>query len=160
MNMKNQFAFETAKGLRARMVERIQNLEPFKRIALESVGLLLILGTVYSFYLRALWSVPTCREVVINLGYSLVLLKFLAFTGWPFALVAFLDETWSSQNAGRVFLTAFITTNTFWMHKYHHQFCPFSFAFEIFPYVFSAAVGHAIGAWRQTRRSPAEDFTF
>ena len=148
MNIKSHFDFETATGLRGRITERIQSIEPLRRKALESLGLLMILGIIYSVYLRELWSVPVCRDVALDFSYLLVLLKFLVLTGWPFALMAFLDETWSSKDAGRVFLAAFITTNAFWMHKYHHRFCPFSFAFEIFPYVFSASVAHAIGAWR------------
>jgi hypothetical protein len=110
--------------------------------------LFVILGTIYSFYLQKLWSVPACADVVIDVSYGLVLLKFIVLTGWPFALLPFLDETWTSKDAGRVFLVAFVTTNVFWMHKYHHNFCPFSFAFEVFPYVFSAIVGNATGTFR------------
>ena len=75
-----------------------------------------------------------------------MLLQFLVLTGWTCALLAFLDDTWRSKDAGGIFLAAFLATNAYWMHKYHHSFCPYSFAFEIFPYVFSASVGHAIGA--------------
>ncbi len=140
------------------MAERLQSLEALRRKVLESVVLFLVLATIYSVYLKALWSIPACRYIDLDFAYLLVLLKFLALTGWPFALVAFLDNTWSSKDAGRVFLAAFITTNAFWMHHYHHSFCPFSFAFEIFPYVFSAVVGHALGAWRLTSRTTTESY--
>lgn len=146
MNINIQSAFGAAIGLRARIVGRLQNVDPLRRKLLQSAAMLVVLGTIYSVYLQALWSIPECRVIVLNLAYLLVLLKFVALTGWPFALMAFLDETWSSKDAGLVFLAAFISTNTFWMHKYHHAFCPYAFAFEIFPYVFSATVGQAIGS--------------
>jgi hypothetical protein len=146
MNAKVQDAFASAIGLRSRMVDRIQEVEPWRRKVVESVGLLLVLGIIYSVYLKALWSIPVCRVVELDAAYLLVLLKFLMLTGWPFALLAFLDDSWRSKDAGRIFLAAFLTANAYWMHKYHHSFCQYSFAFEIFPYVFSALVGHAIGA--------------
>ncbi len=157
MNLRIQPAFGAAIGLRARIAERIQNIEPLQRKVLESLGLLLILGIIYSVYLQELWSIPVCREVALDFAYLMVLLKFLVLTGWPFVLLACLDDTWSSKDAGRVFLAAFLATNAYWMHKYHHSFCPYSFAFEIFPYVFSASVGHAIGARTQSFRRPVED---
>ena len=126
---------------------------------LESVSLALVLVIIYSVYLKALWSIPVCRDVVLDFSYLLVLLKFLALTGWPFALLAFLDDTWTSKDAGRVFFVAFVSTNWFWMHHYHHAFCPYAFAFEIFPYVFSAVVGHAIGAWAQRPQVTMEKYS-
>jgi hypothetical protein len=163
MNAKIQSAFETATDLRARIADRLQSMDPLPRKTFESLALFVILGTIYSVYLQALWSIPICRNVSLDFAYVLVLLKFLVLTGWPFALMALLDETWASNDAGRVFLATFITTNAFWMHKYSHTFCPFSFAFEIFPYIFSAMVAHAIGSRRQpshAARITVEDYPF
>ena len=140
--------FATMIGLRARIAKRIERIEPLRRKLGEYAVLFAVLVTVYSFPLQKLWSVPACADVVIDISFGLVLLEFLVFTGWPFALLPLLDETWNSKDAGRVFLVAFITTNAFWMHKYHHNFCPFSFAFEVFPYVFAAIVGNAFGTFR------------
>jgi hypothetical protein len=122
MNLKIQSAFETATRLRVRMAGRIQGIEPLRRKILESLCMLLILGTIYSAYLRPFWSAPVCIVVNFNFASLLVLLKFSAVAGWPFALMAFLDETWSSKDAGRVFLAAFPATNALWMHKYHRFF--------------------------------------
>jgi hypothetical protein len=159
MSNKIQSVFEAAIGLRTRIADRIQGVEPLPRKALESLGLFLVLATIYSFYLKELWSVPTCQEITFDFGYLLRIVKFLFLTGWPFALLALLDDTWSSKDAGRVFLASFIATNAFWMHHYHHMFCPFSFAFVIFPYVFGAMVGNAIGSWTQTSRGAVEEYS-
>lgn len=126
-------------------------MDPLPRKAMESAILFVVLGTVYSIYLKSLWSVPACDYIQLDLSLVPVLLKFLLCTGWPFMLLAILDETWTSKDAGHVFLAIFTVTNLFWMHWYHHTFCPFSFATQMFPYVFGASVGHAIGAWRPAR---------
>ncbi len=145
MNIMIQSAFQTTLAQRALIAQRLWCIEAFPRKAMESAALFVVMGMIYSVYLKALWSIPACTEVELNLSLVPILLKFLVFTGWPFALMAWLDETWTSKDAGRVFLVVFSTANLFWMHRYHHAFCPFSFATEMFPYVFGASVAHTIG---------------
>jgi hypothetical protein len=80
------------------------------------------------------------------------LLKFTVVEGWPFALIAFFSKSWSSTDAARVALAAFVAAEILWCNRLGLHYCPAGLVFSA-PLLASAAIGHALGAWRHRSTS-------
>jgi hypothetical protein len=142
------------KTLRARFAEKIESIGVPRKKALEYLALFVVLGTIYYCDLTRDWkNSRACPDQVIMFSeLPVIMLKFLAFTAWPFALVAGLDPTWRSKDAGNVFLAAYVAANVLWFHKTGCGFCVFAASFRIIPFVFCAMIAHGLGAWRHRAR--------
>lgn len=150
--MKIQSSIETLRTLRARIGEKIESVSEVRRKLCEYLILFITLAIIYSCYLKPSSAGAACTEVAVNLALVLDMAKFICLTGWPFALIAYLDPTWRNKDAANVFLVAYIATNAFWIHKSGCPVCTLSLPFKLFPYVLSALIGHRIGSWRQPAR--------
>jgi hypothetical protein len=147
---KLRSSIEAIKKFPARMAGKVGAMGLLQRKALEYTVLFIALWLIYSIYLKSSLQNTACAVINVNLALLPVMLKFLFFTGWPFALLAGLDRTWNSKNAGHVFLAAYISTNIFWIHRYGGLFCPFSLPLRLLPYILGAVIGHKVGSWRHT----------
>lgn len=150
-------AAEMLKTIPARLSEKIESLGLPRKKALEYAGMFVALTVIYYCYYLRDWKQNTCRPettVVTIPELGVLMLKFLAFTAWPFALMAGFDSTWRSKDAGNVFLAAYVAGNVWFYHRTHCGFCIFAAAFRIIPYVFCAWLAHGIGAWVHRIRRP------
>ena len=122
--------------------------------AVEHLALFVVLTGIYYFYFVRDARENACPtdDPISFAQLGVLILKFLCFTSWPFAVVAFWDAEWSSKDAGHVFLASYLFTNVLWYHKTHCAFCIFAASFRIVPYCFCALVAHAVGAWRHRNR--------
>ena len=123
--------------------------------AVEYLALFAVLTGIYYFYFVRDARENACPsdDAITFAQLGGLILKFLFFTSWPFALVAFLDSEWSSKDAGYLFLAAYLGTNVLWYHKTHCLPCIFAASIRIVPYCFCALVAHGLGAWRHGSRT-------
>ena len=142
------------KTLPARLAEKIEFIGVPRKKALEYLALFVVLGAIYYCDLTRDWkhSLSCPDQVIMFSELPMIMLKFLAFTAWPFALVAGLDPTWRSKDAGNVFLAAYMAANVLWFHKTGCGFCICAASFRIIPFVFCAMIAHGLGAWRHRSR--------
>jgi len=94
----------------------------------------------------------TTEQVIYFSDLPLIFLKYFLYTAWPFVIVAVLDPTWRSKDAGNVFLAAYIAANVVWYRHTGCGFCMFAAAFRVIPCVFCALIAHSLGAWRHRSR--------
>jgi len=125
-------------------------LESCDRKLVESAALALVLFVIYFSYIRSLLDAPSNPAPLVLTGA--VVLKFLLFTGWPFAVLGFYDKDWSSRDAGRVALLAFGLAIGILCHSRGLHFCAFAAASLFFPLLLTAAVSHGIASLRHSLR--------
>jgi len=122
----------------------------FRKRLWEYPSLFFILSLCYSWYLKDSLNQAGCSSGGIEIDFDFALLlaivKFVLLTGWPCALVAMLDSTWRSKDAWPVVLSTYLATCAFWIHKYGGGYCPKCVIFGLVGYLFSASIGHEIGA--------------
>jgi hypothetical protein len=82
------------------------------------------------------------RLIVVEFGWGV----------WPFALVAAFDPAWRSQDAGNVFLAAYLGANVVWFHHTGCGFCIFAASFRTIPIVSGALIAHKLGSLRHYPR--------
>lgn len=146
---------EPLKAFPARVAEKIESLGVSPKKALEYVALFVVLGTIYYCDLTRGYKEGTCStedRVIYFFDLPLIFLKHFLYTAWPFALMAFFDRTWRSQDAGNVFLAAYIGANVVWYHHTGCGFCILAASFRTIPFVFCALIAHGLGAWRHRSR--------
>lgn len=64
--------------------------------------------------------------------------------------MAFIYKGWTSVDAARVALAAFVASEILWCNRLGLQTCPASLVFML-PLLASAVIGRALGAWRHQR---------
>jgi hypothetical protein len=145
---------ELPKTLPARLAEKMESIGVSPMKALEYLALFVVLGTIYYCDLTRDWKQSICTpdQVITFSELPVIMFKFLVFTAWPFAIVAALDPTWRSRDAGNVFPAAYIGANALWFHHTGCGFCVFAASFRIIPFVFCALIAHSLGAWRHRSR--------
>ena len=150
--MNNDFynGGEMSKTFPARVADKLASIGLPPKKAAEYLAMFVVLTVIYYCYFVRDAKANSCPvdETITLSQLGLLTLKFLAFTGWPFALMAVCDAEWRSKDAGNVFLAAYLFTNVLWYHKTHCAFCIFAASFRIIPYVFCALVAHSLGALR------------
>ena len=145
---------ELTKTLPARLAEKMESIGVSPKKALEYLALFAVLAIIYYCDLMRGWKQSLCSpdQVILFSELPVILLKHFVFTAWPFALVAGLDPTWRSKDAGNVFLAAYVVANVFWFRKTGCGFCVFAAAFRVIPFVFCAMIAHGLGTWRHGSR--------
>jgi hypothetical protein len=115
---------------------------------LQHLGLFVVLCLIYSSYLRDLLDSRDAAPVPLTFG---MILKFLLCTGWPFAVIAYIDDRWRALDCARAMSAAFVVCIVIWFYKYGVT-C--SRAPPIFFTLFfvSAALSHRIGTWHHPFR--------
>ena len=153
--MNTEFSADNhlSKTLPARLAEKLECLGVSPKKAVEYLALFVVLTGIYYFYFVRDARENTCPtdDPITFAQLGVLILKFLFFTSWPFAIVAFWDAEWTSKNAGHVFLASYIFTNVLWYHKTHCAFCIFAASFRIVPYCFCALVAHTLGTARHRK---------
>jgi len=155
MNTGFQADDELPKTFPARLAEKIESFGVSPKKALEYAAMILVLGTIYYFDLTRGRQQAACNttDQVIPLSELLrIFLKYFLFTAWPFVLLALCDATWTSKDAGNVFIAAYLGANVVWFHHTGCGFCVFAAAFRIVPIVFCALLAHNLGARRHRAR--------
>jgi len=140
--------------LAARLAGIMEFLGVSPKKALEYLAMVAVLTVIYYCYIVSDAKENACpTDVTVSLGQlGVIMLKFLVFTGWPFALLAAGDAGWRSQDAGNVFLVAYIGANILFYHRTGCAYCIYAAAFRIIPYVFCAWVAHRLGTLRHRWR--------
>lgn len=134
------------------IIEMVQEHLLTLQITKQKLAIYLLLGLlltlIYSIYLKSvittLLTVPNGDTILHYIWNFPTIYKFFFFTGWPFVALVFLDETWSSKDAARVVLAAFIVSIAFWFHHYGVG-CPASALLFFFPFILSATLCHGLG---------------
>lgn len=152
VNINLLSSMETIKTLQGLVAGRMEALGLFPRKAVEHLAMLAVLWFIYSSYVKASLVRTACPEVKFDAAFMLGMAKFAFFTGWPFALIAFLDREWSDRDAGMIFLAVYAATNLYWVNRFHCSICPYAAPFQLLPYVFGALIGHKAGLWGRPSR--------
>lgn len=155
MNTDLHAADESPKSFLAGVQERLASIGLSRKKALEYTGMIALLTVIYyCYYVRDAKACEPDLELTFSL-MGMLMLKFLVFTGWPFALMAFFDSSWRSKDAGNVFLVSYIITDVIWYHKTGCGFCIFAASVRLIPYVLCAWIAHGLGALRYRWQSPS-----
>ncbi|HTR41999.1 MAG TPA: hypothetical protein VMH87_10330 [Pseudomonadales bacterium] len=119
-----------------------------RKKAVEYLGMFTLLTIIYyCYFVRDARVNDSSPIMVVTPGeFSVVMVKFFLFTGWPFLFLSYFDSSWRSKDAGNVFLLAWIATNVLWYHQTGCAFCIFSASFKIIPYALCAWIAHGLGA--------------
>jgi hypothetical protein len=145
---------KTFKFIPERLAEELESRGVSPNKAFEYLVLFVALTAIYYFYFMRDWKPYICNpETLHPFDLPLLMLKFLIFTAWPFALVAAFDSNWSSKDAGNIFLAAYAAGCLLFLHKTGCGFCAFGMAVRAIPYVFCAWVAHGLGALRHRFRA-------
>lgn len=150
MNTDSPAGRDRLKTLPARLAEKIETLGVSPKKALEYLAMFLVLGTIYYHDLNRGYQQGICnpeRDIYVS-DLPLIFLKYFLYTAWPFAIAAAFDPTWRSQDAGNVFLAAYIGANAVWFHHTGCGFCILAASFRTIPLAFGALIAHRLGAWR------------
>jgi hypothetical protein len=146
--------FSSAGGLPktfpARLAEKMTSIGVSPKKALEYLTLFVVLGIIYYCDLNRGYQQGTCnaeRDIHFS-DLPLIFLKYFLYTAWPFAIVAAFDPTWRSQDAGNVFLAAYIGANVVWFHHTGCGFCILAVSFRTVPLAFGGLIAHRLGHWR------------
>jgi hypothetical protein len=119
------------------------------------LALFFVLWAIYAAYFKAVLDManynPDHGGTPLTLSVWNVL-KFMVVEGWPFAVVAFFCKSWRSADAARVALAAFVAAEILWCHRLGLNYCPAGLVLCA-PLLASAAIGHALGAWRHRNAS-------
>jgi hypothetical protein len=110
-------------------------------------ALFTVLSLIDFRYLQAFLDPSASGPVVLELPE---IVKFVFLTAWPFAAIAVADDRWSSKDGARIAVGAFVAPAAFWFSKCGVS-CLGSVTVLFFPFVLSAVIGHAIGAWHRPR---------
>lgn len=140
---------ELPKTFPARLAEKIESFGVSPKKALEFLALFVALGTIYYCDLNRGYQQAACapeRDIYFS-DLPLIFLKYFLCTAWPFALVAAFDPTWRSQDAGNVFLAAYIGANVVWFQHTGCGFCILAASFRTIPLVLGAMLAHKLGNW-------------
>jgi hypothetical protein len=103
---------------------------------LKCLGLFCFLGITYAIYLGM-------HLGVFHAG-SDQLAKVCFISALPFALLAYSDKAWSSNDAGPVCLAAWIAVCVAFSFKC--TICVIGLAVSLFPFILSALLAHGLGA--------------
>jgi hypothetical protein len=138
----------------ARLVEKMESIGVSPKKALEYLAMFVVLGVVYYCYLIHGWKQNASNpdQIITLSDVPGILLKYFVVTAWPFALVAGLDPTWRSKDAGNVLLAAYVAAYVFWYHQTGCGFCLLAASFRTTPFILSALIAHSLGAWRHRSR--------
>ncbi|MGH7941073.1 MAG: hypothetical protein ACREFR_08395 [Limisphaerales bacterium] len=154
MDTNLQAADELAKTFVTVIHEKVASMGAFQKKVLKYPGMIGLLTVIYyCYHVRdAMACEPNVALTLSQLGA--LMLKFLLFTAWPFALMSFFDSSWRSNDAGNVFLISYVITGIIWYHKTGCGFCIFAASAHLIPYVFCAWTAHGLGSlrhhWRRT----------
>lgn len=133
----------------SRLADKLVSCGLSPKRTLEHIAMFTVLTVIYYCYFVRDAKPNTCPNIEITLTQlGVLMLKFLAFTSWPFALMAALDSGWRNKDGGNVFLAAYIFTNILWYHRTHCAFCIFASAMRVVPYAICACIAHAVGSLR------------
>jgi hypothetical protein len=115
---------------------------------LVSYGAMFVVLSLIDFtYLQAFTAPGDSGTVVLELPQ---IAKFVFLTAWPFAAMAVVDDRWSGEDGARIAIAAFITPAAYWFAQCGVG-CLAAIMAAFVPFVASAAIGHAIGAWHRPR---------
>ena len=73
------------------------------------------------------------------------LARFVAFAGWPFAVMKGLTPSWTVREAANGAVAAFAAAALIWLHRYGLQACMLGLSMLFLPLLVSAGIGHALG---------------
>jgi len=138
------------KSLPARLAAKLESIGVSPKKALEYLAMILVLGVIYYCDLtrgRQQAACSTTEQVIYLSDLALIFLKYFLYTAWPFALVAAYDSTWTTKDAGNVFLASYVAANVVWLHHTGCGFCIFAASFRTIPLVFGALLAHCLGNW-------------
>ena len=154
MNTDFSACRETFKTLLTRLAEKMKAIGVSPKKAVEYLALFVVLGVIYycDFTREDHQAACSTEKDIYVADLPLIFLKYFLHTAWPFAIVAALDPAWRSQDAGNVFLAAYVAANVVWFHHTGCGFCIFAASFRTIPFVFGAMLAHKIGAWRHRSR--------
>jgi len=154
MNTDTPAGGDMPKTLPARLAVKIESIGVSPKKTLEYLAMFVVLGTIYYYDLNRGYQqgAATPDRVITFSELPLIFLKYFLYTAWPFAIVAALDPTWRSKDAGNVFLAAYIAANVVWFHHTGCGFCIFAASFRTIPFVTGAIIAHKLGAWRHRSR--------
>ena len=155
MNTNFPAGRELPQKLPARLVAKIESLGVSPKKAMAYLAMFVVLGTIYYCDLMRGYQQSACNtteRVVYFSDLPLIFLKYFLYTAWPFAIVAALDPTWRSKDAGNVFLAAYIGANVVWFHHTGCGFCILAASCRILPLAFGALIAHKLGCWRHRSR--------
>jgi hypothetical protein len=120
--------------------DRIATFEE-NRTLFQSAALFVILVVIYAIYLQGIVDGTPKLRMLSDLAWPLA--KFCLISGAPFAVLAFVDRDWGSEDAAPVALAAWVAVFWFFSQKYDGG-CPMSFALFFLPLVLSALAAHKI----------------
>ena len=78
------------------------------------------------------------------------LLKFFLITGWPYALLAFIDKDWRYKDASKIGSMAWLGAFLLLIHQYGLNACPLGVLGMGIPFFMSGCLAHALGTWRHS----------
>ena len=141
--------YSTLRGAVRTWRERLQE-DGRARVMFQSAVLFVVLVITYAFYLHGLVN----SGGIITVG-DLVwgFVKISLISGAPFAIWAYADREWQSENAAPVALAAWVAVFAYFSRKYGSA-CPFAFVLLFVPLVISALVAHKLGALRHPAPPP------
>ena len=92
-------------------------------------------------------------RIIMFSDLPMILLQYFLLTSWPFELVAAYDSTWTTKDAGNVFLAAYIAGNAVWFLHTGCGICIFAASFRAIPFLLGGMIAHSLGAWRHHSRA-------
>ena len=139
--------------LKARLLERLDCLRENPEKVVQYGVMFLALVAIYAVYLKDFIEAAgkgwPDGDAVFGMG---AIVRFVAFAGWPFAVMALVAKTWTRRDAGRVAFAAYAVAALVWLHRYELHACVAGLAALFLPLLLSATICHGIGRLRLRRK--------
>jgi|SRR5690348_3364717 hypothetical protein len=117
-----------------------EDSEIVRRKILVSLGLFFFLLLAYASFLFKFYAGPTTTDPFVNME---LFLKPCLTAAFPFAILAYANKHWTSNDAAPVCAGAWLAACALLVNK--HPMCALGLGFVFLPFVVSALVAHGIG---------------
>jgi len=141
--------------LKARLLEHLDWLRENPEKVVQYGVMFLALVAIYAVYLKDFIEAARKGWPDADAFGMSAIVRFVAFAGWPFAIMALVAKTWTRKDAGKVALAAYAVSASVWVHRYELHACVAGLAALFFPLVMSACICHGIGRLSLRRKMPA-----
>ena len=116
-----------------------------------SIGVFLFLLLVYASFLFKFYAGPAVPEPFANLG---LFLKPCLIAAFPFAVLAYADNTWTSHDAAPVCAGGWVAACALLVSK--HPMCALGLGFAFLPFVATTLVAHGVGTLGSSLKQRAQ----
>ena len=155
MNSDFAASHEMPRSFTTRVAVKIQSFGLSPRKALEYLVMFVVLGAFIYFDLARGYRANNSGmdRIIMFSDLPMIFLQYFLLTSWPFGLVAAYDSTWTTKDAGNVFLAAYIAGNAVWFLHTGCGICIFAASFRAIPFLIGGMIAHSLGAWRHHSRA-------